>query len=314
MLLQVPGALGSSFASPLYAGIAALGLTQDELWKYVASYAARVFPLFNNALVDTTMGGVSKAPPEILQEIDQGYWKSVSLLPHVHSEVHSNHLPHVPLTDPAGCPFCGVFADLQLINLGYWLYSMQQPLQALDVLKAARVLCPWSAHAIAFEGSALAMLSRYHEAVKNYEMAVRMRPGYAPYKAALQALQTLAQIGQGKSAPGAEGSPLEFARARHRELRRWNWIYYLVTAGLLALHWSGAAHTVSRWLLLAPALVGLQQAYTCARRTRVADRYFHLVPDLETRRVLKMLGRLLRISRAAFATSAMGLLVFFFFP
>ena len=113
---------------------------------------------------------------------------------------------------------------------------------------------------------------------------------------------------------GAEGSLLEFARARLRELWRRNWIYYLVTAGLLALHWSGAAHTVSRWLLLAPALVGLQQAYTCARRTRVADRYFQLVPDLETRRVLKMLGRLLRISCAGFAASAVGLLVFFFFP
>jgi hypothetical protein len=46
----------------------------------------------------------------------------------------------------------------------------------------------------------------------------------------------------------------------------------------------------------------------------VADRYFHLVPDLETRRVLKMLGRLLRISCAGFAASAVGLLVFFFFP
>src|SRR5262249_43002767 len=148
------------------------------------------------------------------------------------------------------------------------------PLQALDVLKAVRVLCPWSPHAIAFEGSALAALGRYREAVTNYEMAVRMRPGYAPYKAALEALRTIAQIGQEQSPSGDEDWPRKFARARHRELRRRNWIYYLVTAGLLALYWSGVAHTVSRWLLLVPVLVGLQQTYTCARRTRVVDRYF----------------------------------------
>ncbi len=194
MLQQVEGALGSSFASPLYAGVAALGLTQDELSKYVSSYSERVSPLREHALVDTSLGGVSKAAPALLDEIDRGYWKTISKLPHAHCQVQLPYASGASLMDPADCPFCGIFADLQYINFGYWLYSRGRPKEALDVLKAVQSLCPWSARAVAFEGSAYAAMWQFDRAVAVYEKAVLMRPDYPPYKAALESLRTSASL------------------------------------------------------------------------------------------------------------------------
>ena len=313
MLLEVPGALGSSFASPLYAGVAALGLTQEELFKYVASYAARVFPLMKHAMVDTELGGVSKAPQQLLDQIDRGYWKSVSLLPHAHCKVQAQRLPQVRLMDPAACPFCGIFADLQLVNLGYWLYSQRHPLEALDALKAARTLCPWSDKAVAFEGSALSMIGRHDEAIKNYEVAVQMRPGYPPYQSTLEALRTIARVGGSELPSGVENTPLDFVRARRRELVQMNLIHYVLAAVLLSVHLAYPASTWAKWLLLVPVIIGLGRARQCFFNARVCDRYFHLQPDHLTRYSLKMLARLLRISSVAFAASASGLLTAMFF-
>ena len=181
MLLGALGVLGSSFACPLYAGVGALGLTQSELWQFITSYKQRVFPLMFHAQVDTVMGGVGRAPKDLIENIDRGYWKSLSSLPHSHCDLQSELRPDAPRSDPSTCPFCGIFADLQYINFGYWLYSTKHVRKAIDLLGATRALCPWSARPVAFEGSAYFALGSVGRAIENYELAIHMRPGYQPY-------------------------------------------------------------------------------------------------------------------------------------
>jgi hypothetical protein len=188
MLLGVPGAIGSSFASPLYAGIGALGLTQSDLWGFIESYSERVGPLRLHAQVDTT-GGIANAQPGLLEDIEQAYWQSFSSIPHSHCDVQSQRLPNLPRLDPKHCPFCGVFADLQYINFGWWLYERKRVTEAINVLEAARLLCPWSAKLVAFEGSAYYALGALDRAIQNYELAIQIRPGYRPYIDALSQLQ-----------------------------------------------------------------------------------------------------------------------------
>jgi tetratricopeptide (TPR) repeat protein len=279
----------------------------------------RVSPLREHARVDTSLGGVSKAGRALLDEIDRGYWKTISKLPHAHCQVQLPYASGASLMDPADCPFCGIFADLQYINLGYWLYSRGRPKEALDVLKAAQSLCPWSAQAVAFEGSAYAAIGQFDQAVAAYEKAVLMRPDYPPYKAALESLRTSASLmshgidGDGLSSlPDSSATPLDIVRARRSEHWRMTWIYYVFAAGVVVFHLVDRTSVLVRWLLLVPTVVGLLRARQCFKNVEWCDRYFHLTPDHTTRNELKVFGGILRMSAAVFAISVAGLLAVLF--
>lgn len=320
MLLGPAGALGSSFACPLYAGAAALGLSEDELWKFIASYAARVFPMRAHAVADTADGGLEKAMPEIREVIDQGYWRTFSLLPHAHCDLHSQHFPNAPRSDPKDCPFCGLFAQMQYVNFGYWLFGTGRPRDAIDVLQAARALCPWDARPVAIQGSAHHAIGENDKAIALYKLAVKMRPGHQPY---MHVLETI-QLKEGKkSFFGPTQKPLEpeLAEMQFRDLTRWrrgvvrnvNLVFSVVTATLLALHFTFPATAFARWPLWLPALFGLIHAKLCFSDMRLSRLQTQSVPDYATRREVYALTRLLLISAACSLFAALGLIIVIFF-
>lgn len=321
MLLGPARALGSSFACPLYAGAAALGLSQDELWKFIASYAARVFPMRAHALADTADGGLTKATPETLEAIEEGYWKTFSLLPHAHCDLHSQRLPNAPRSDPKHCPFCGIFAKMQYVNFGYWLFGTGRPREAIDVLHAAQALCPWDAQPMALQGSAYHALGERDTAIAFYELAVKMRPGHQPYIHALETIQLEAGRASGFCGPTWRPLEPELAEMPFRDLTRWrrrvvrnvNRVFSVVTSALLALHFAFPATAFARWLLWLPALFALNYGRQCFSDMRLSRLQTQSVPDYATRREVYVLTRLLWFSAACSLLAALVLIIVIFF-
>jgi hypothetical protein len=190
MLEQPAGVLGSSFACPLYAGVGALGISRHEITSYIDSYSQRTIPLMLNASVDVGPG-LQAAPPSLRDEIQNGYRKTMAELPHAHCLVQGTLRPDLPITKPARCAFCGIFADLQYVHSGYWLAKTGHLTEALELLATARKLAPWSAEAAAYIGSVFFMRQNISQAIKNLEIAVDLRPGARHYVSTLATLRTL---------------------------------------------------------------------------------------------------------------------------
>jgi tetratricopeptide (TPR) repeat protein len=301
MLLGAPGVLGSSFACPLYAGVGALGLKQGELWSFIASYRERVFPLMFHAQVDTAMGGPANAPSDLIEEIDCRYKKSLALLPHSHCAAHSQLNPDLPRLDPNDCGFCGVFADLQYINIGYWLFHRKRLHEAIDFLRAARALCPWSAKPVAIEGSAHAELGNISKAIENYEIAIKMRPDHQPYRDGLKALRLAAAVGS--------MSDVAICDWRRRVVERMNRYYYRTTAALLLLHLVFPRNPLAKWMLILPIVVGAIFAAQLRHDSKKGMSLLQEVADLATRIRLELLSRFMRRSSVCFLLSATGMLL-----
>lgn len=317
MLLGVEGVLGSSFACPLYAGVAALGLGQGELWRFIESYKARVWPMRTHSQLDTAGGGVANGSADLLRQIDEGYWRTLSLIPHSHSDLQSSLDSKLPRSDPGGCPFCGIFADLQYINLGYWLFSTGRAAQAIDLLEAARELCPWDAKPFAIHGSASFQIGQVDQAIRSYEVAVRMSPDNRRYADALAMIRLHA--GQAIGPFGVKDIALHpdlvdmthFDRTRWRlvVVRRMNLLYYLVTLGLAWLHLAVPSSALLKWALLLPVLVGLRFSAGSLRDASVSSLQSVAIPDYPTRRIVRSFTRLCIASATGYLCSAIVLIL-----
>lgn len=179
---QPPGVLGSSFATPLVSGLAALMVERRDLdayrkVKFLASLAADGFALLEaNEPWDDHRHGVMKHIFE----------KAVRHLPHRH------YLPDQRYT----CPECAVFAIDTYVNYGLLLMSTGDLDGAQGLLEAACVVAPLHAPAFANLGVLLghrAGLARRDEdwrevaALLNAAQqaclrAVLLRPDYKPFK------------------------------------------------------------------------------------------------------------------------------------
>jgi hypothetical protein len=187
---QIDGVLGSSFASPLFAGVGALGLKREELEQYVSSFGASALPKRWHGQLATD----PKTPPprEMLVETDRHYWDALCRLPHVHSFVHGARRSDLTLTDPADCIFCGFFAEQLYVKLGLWLRDTGRNQDAIALLNAACAFAPWSDESHAFLGGTFYAENRLPQALREIEMAERLRPGHPPYVAALAKLRETA--------------------------------------------------------------------------------------------------------------------------
>jgi hypothetical protein len=167
-LSELDGVLGTSFASPLYAGAAALGVTPGEL----AAYLEAIVP----GELATSMNKAAN------------FTAAMQRLPHVHSGYEAFLRGGAPVADPSKCVTCGLFAQPTYINFGLWLLTRRYLSNAHSILEAAVALAPWSAEAAADYGRALQFEGRLAEALQWYDKALTLRPDssvYADHRALL---------------------------------------------------------------------------------------------------------------------------------
>jgi len=184
-LKEIRDVVGTSFAAPLFSGAAALGLTQGELDSYIASNAAAAFPQFYQNLI---RAHAFKPTSELVKQISIWFERAQKKLPHVHSAYQSGLSPSVVPSDPASCFSCGIFADSVIINHGLWLLSTFRNIEAKSQLEAACALAPWSADAAANLGATMRELGDIQGALKLYELALKLRPGFEVYTSQLKKL------------------------------------------------------------------------------------------------------------------------------
>lgn len=185
-LAEIPGVLGTSFAAPLFAGAGALGLSQKELSAYIGSNAAAGLPQFFHAKINSSP---AKPDPELVRTISRWYLDAQKRLPHVHCQCQAAINPAVPSTDPAHCFSCGIFSEPMLVNHGLWLLNTRRTEAARSLLEATRTLAPWSADATANLGAAMRELGDIPGAIKLYELALQLRPGFSVYTTELKWLR-----------------------------------------------------------------------------------------------------------------------------
>lgn len=185
-LSEIPGVLGTSFAAPLFSGAAALGLTKAELNGYIAANAAASFPQLFQGLIRSS---VLKATPDLVQQISYWYESAQKKLPHVHCSYQSKINPAVIASEPAVCFTCGIFAESIIVNHGLWLLETYRTNDALSLLEAGRTIAPWSADAAANLAATMRELGNIPDAIKLYELAIQLRPGFRVYTSELKQLR-----------------------------------------------------------------------------------------------------------------------------
>lgn len=187
VIQQPQRVLGSSFASPLLAGVAALMVDTHLLPDFLR--CARRSATAAGALARLEQG----APPDSqeIRTVDSLLKQALSAAPHRHYEQ--------PVADVSECPECAFFALPAYIDFGLFALFTGNPDVAVRLLATARQLSPRNPYAAANVGVAFgykAALARdagdLPTAVENLELAVghmrdavRLRPGHAPYQARL---------------------------------------------------------------------------------------------------------------------------------
>jgi hypothetical protein len=172
---EIEGVLGSSFACPLHAGVGALGIRPGTLRAYVEAFALSAGPKRGHAMIDQ-MGGAMRVPAADGRAVDAEYKAALARLPHVHSPVQAALRPDLDWTDPAGCPFCGVYAEELCSAAGFWLCETERHDSAIGLLSAVRAFAPWSAKACFYLGLTHHTTGDAEAALEAYEAALAIRP------------------------------------------------------------------------------------------------------------------------------------------
>lgn len=193
-LAEIPGVLGTSFASPLFAGAGALGLSQKELSDYIVSNATAALPQLFQGMIGSSRLNPN---PELVKQISRWYLNVQKKLPHVHCQYQAEVNAQVPHSDPSHCFSCGIFAEPIMVNHGLWLLMTHQTESARSLLEAARIVAPWSADATANLGATMRELDNIPIAIKLYELALQLRPGFRVYTSEIKRLRKRLPSGGG---------------------------------------------------------------------------------------------------------------------
>lgn len=176
------GVLGTSFASPLRAAAAAaLELTPRQQVEYAACMA-----LAEVAIDDHMEWRANPRPdlPGVLEGIGKCYEEALRRLPHAHCAASTRLRPDLPLTDPSKCATCGYFFGDLYLDAGLFYLERRDLEKAVPLLQAARGLWPWSGEAAANLGAACRLQGRLDEALRMYDQALELRPGFPIYQKA----------------------------------------------------------------------------------------------------------------------------------
>ncbi len=189
-LEEFSGLLGTSFASPLYAGVAALGVDPAEYRAFISAMRPGGFAqTFHMALRSS-----QERPSDLAQATRELYLEALRRLPHVHCKFDADLRPTVPFQEPKLCWSCGVLAQDLYVNGGLFFLEIGNAPAAVSLLTAACDLAPWSPHPFANLGAAFRTLGDLAAAKECYERALQLRPGFDVYA------QTLREITSSGSA------------------------------------------------------------------------------------------------------------------
>jgi tetratricopeptide (TPR) repeat protein len=191
---QPPEALGTSFATPLYAGLAAL--VEDRAWL-------PAFIRFQKKAgsAETLQGTIRQGAKNIsTQKVEILFREAFDALPHIHMGT---------ATDGPPCVACSILAQSAYVNFGLHLLNTNQFELAEDFLVTALWLGEWSPEAAANLGALLRVralskdLETQQEDAKvylkksqqTYSHALNLRSGFTPYVIGLRETdETLANI------------------------------------------------------------------------------------------------------------------------
>lgn len=195
-LEEVSGVLGTSFASPLYAGVGALGVTAAEFSCYLSTMPMTYAAVTGRQAIEIEVATIGHYTPQMtapLQRVSDLFFGALKRLPHVHSalEFKKRGSPAgVAITDPSKCIACGFFACPLYIDFGLFLLEHGYPHDAKVLLEVARAIAPWSDSAAANLGRTLEMLGDLEEALSLYDTALSLAPGIQPYQESQKRIKT----------------------------------------------------------------------------------------------------------------------------
>jgi tetratricopeptide (TPR) repeat protein len=187
-LEEVSGVLGTSFASPLYAGVGALGVTAAEFACYLSAMPMMTAAIVEHNAIKIEAAKIGHPTPQMtprLQQVLELYLGALERLPHVHSEVEFKRRRSpagVTITDPSKCIACGFLAYPLYINFGLFLLEWRHLPDAKALLEVGRAIAPWSDAAAADLGRTLEELGDLEEALSLTDTAVTLAPGIQPYQ------------------------------------------------------------------------------------------------------------------------------------
>ncbi len=177
-LKETDGVLGTSFASPLLAGAAALGLESGE----IAAYVATVRPAYQAAVAMTQLALGQGDQEDLVAFAKSNFQRAMKLLPHVHSGFEAYlRGGQVAVSPPESCASCGLFARALYINHGLFLLNSGALDAAISLMEATIALVPHSAEAAANHGRTLQARGDLPRALAEYDRALSLRPGFPVY-------------------------------------------------------------------------------------------------------------------------------------
>ena len=184
LLVQPAHVLGSSFACPLISGFAAVMRDRRELPAYLRCVRTAAN---GSDLLKLSEPGEDAA--DFITLIDAQFKAAFGTAPHAHYE----------RPEDGPCPECSLFANPMFIDFGIFTAQTGNPQVASVLTATARRIAPWNPHAAGTFGIVSAGLAKQAQAAGDHEGAdvyltraidsmsdaVRLRPGFAPFEAAL---------------------------------------------------------------------------------------------------------------------------------
>ena len=203
LLVQPAHVLGSSFACPLISGFAAVMRDRRELPAYLRCVRTAAN---GSDLLKLSEPGEDSA--DFITLIDAQFKAAFGTAPHAHYEQ--------PEDGP--CPECSLFAN-PMFDSDFGIFTAQtgNPQVASVLTATARRIAPWDPHAAGTFGIVSAGLAKQAQAAGDHEGAdvyltraiasmsdaVRLRPGFAPFEAALARFRSFSTP-NGRDTPMAE--------------------------------------------------------------------------------------------------------------
>lgn len=182
-LVQPPGVLGSSFATPLVAGAAAL---QDDPAVIPAMQDACRTGAVADALLAAYRSGPRRDPAALASAIGL-YDRALLAFPHLDALRGGDHW----------CVGCALYGGTLFVNAGLARIEATELDLAERLLRIARGIAPLSADAAANLATCLEMRGAPGEAVALFDEAMALRPGYRGYDNARAQAATAADLSQG---------------------------------------------------------------------------------------------------------------------
>ena len=189
-VLQPPLVVGSSFASPLFSGFVALMDSRADLpdWKQV--FALCGFADLGMVALENQLREGTAPDPQLLELVERIFPMAEAAIPERHRACR---------TDPRPCPDCALFRRSVDVNYGLFLLKRGQVDDAISRLAAYTKINAYCPHGFANLGMAFALKAQaaqqagdgaaaarhLADAAAQYDRAVALRPGYAPYAARL---------------------------------------------------------------------------------------------------------------------------------